>query len=325
MLEVENARYGRGVLSEGEIITSSEQDRLVAKRAWLQLWDHFMRHDERLKALQLQVPWDLETDPDVKRRVRTSLEHLEPFIRASRDPKRLKEYLIWDESEHNTPDTLESIFAHAKKDPRIQWIMNQIITLDPSTLLDVGVGFGEVTIEMARLQSIAITAIAPFAEGCNHAKQLQEEGGLAINWVHDVWEALREDFLAGKTRYDVVVASEILEHVIQDRAFVEDMCQMARRSVIITTPFGSVNKGFQLKDPLWGRGQHVRAYGVESLERLLSNLDGFEARVDTLPKRDRPDWTLPTLDNTTFCIHLRRVDSPVAEVKEKVYDARQSS
>ena len=87
--------------------------------------------------------------------------------------------------------------------------------LDGLTLLDVGSGAGVLAEPLARLGA-TVTGVDPAPELIEVAAAHAAEGGLAIDYRAGTAEELRDQDLA----FDVVVASEVVEHVVNVDAFV---------------------------------------------------------------------------------------------------------
>lgn len=87
--------------------------------------------------------------------------------------------------------------------------------LDGLTMLDVGCGAGVLAEPLARLGA-EVTGVDPAAELIGVARAHAEEAGLDI----DYRAGAAEDLLAEGASFDVVVASEVVEHVADVEAFV---------------------------------------------------------------------------------------------------------
>jgi 2-polyprenyl-3-methyl-5-hydroxy-6-metoxy-1,4-benzoquinol methylase len=271
------SEYGKGIYSHGELIETAEQDRLFGKRAFLRLLDHLLRNDEALKASQLVfncTPWHLDEDVDVIRFRKVIGEALRPlFYVRNGDSAQIKEQIIRKEMSQG-PEAMDYAFKVSKLVPRIRWIMDRVISENPTTVLDVGAGWGEIPVEIAKL-GIHVTALAPFEAGTRMAKEIQEEKGLPIQWVHEIFETCE----FGETKFDVVLLGEIIEHVIDDVRFIQRACDLANRAVLITTPAGSFDRG--LRPPTFT--EHVRAYSTRAIKSALDQLKGVTYILECLP------------------------------------------
>jgi 2-polyprenyl-6-hydroxyphenyl methylase/3-demethylubiquinone-9 3-methyltransferase len=123
---------------------------------------------------------------------------------------------------------------HALTPTRMAYIRGRIVdryALDPRALrpfaglavLDVGCGGGLLSEPLARLGA-AVTGIEPTGESIAVARAHAEEAGLAIDFRAETAGALAA---AGES-FDVVIASEVIEHVPDPAAFVATLAHLAR-------------------------------------------------------------------------------------------------
>jgi 2-polyprenyl-3-methyl-5-hydroxy-6-metoxy-1,4-benzoquinol methylase len=78
--------------------------------------------------------------------------------------------------------------------------------------------------------------------------------------------------------YDVVIASEVIEHIVDKDNFVADLrkCLVPKGSVIVTTPRGEWQRKYERSRPHGhGGGQPVEAWISEKQLRLLFERSGF--------------------------------------------------
>lgn len=306
------SEYGRGIYSHGELIETAEQDRLFGKRAFLQLVDHLLRNDEALKASHLLfncAPWHLDEDPDVDRIRRVVGETLRPlFYSTNGDIEQIKEQVIKKELSQG-PEAMHYAFEVVKLVPRIRWIMDKVIAENPTTVLDVGAGWGEISVEIAKL-GVHVTALSPFEGGTHLAKSTMEEKGLPIQWVHELFEGC--DFK--DTTFDVVLLGEVIEHVVDDLAFIQRACDLANRAVLITTPAGSFDRG--LRSPTFT--EHVRAYSTKALKNVLDRLKGVTYVLDNIPEGKG----VPELQKQYHLVRILKSKKEVKHVdkKDEPYD-----
>jgi ubiquinone/menaquinone biosynthesis C-methylase UbiE len=273
--------YGEGIYSHGEMLMNPEHDRLLGKKVFLQLLDHLIRHEEMLKAYTLLkcAPWHCEDDREILREAKLIEHFLTPFFCAENGSHEdLLRYIEWEETTAG-PKAMEEAFQSVKRIPRIRWLMDRVIAENPSTVLDVGAGWGEIAVEIAKL-GVHVTAMSPFERGTQLAKQIQGEKGLPIQWIHDIFQSY--DF--GDVKFDVVILGEIIEHAVDDLKFLQRACDLANQVVLLTTPCGSFDRGFKPRDARTQYGQHLRAYSTVSMENLLSKLTGVTCKLEGIPE-----------------------------------------
>jgi len=110
------------------------------------------------------------------------------------------------------------------------------------TLLDVGCGGGIVSEPLARLGG-KITGIDPAEENIEAAKLHAEGSGLAIDYRATTVEALAET----KAAFDVVIASEVVEHVADLNFFIGKCAGLVRpNGLMIVTTINRTLKSFAL-------------------------------------------------------------------------------
>ena len=109
-------------------------------------------------------------------------------------------------------------------------------------LLDVGCGGGIVSEPLARLGG-KVTGIDPAEENIEAAKLHAEKSGLAIDYRATTVEALAET----SALFDVVIASEVVEHVADLNFFVEKCAALVRPGgLMIVTTINRTLKSFAL-------------------------------------------------------------------------------
>ncbi len=117
---------------------------------------------------------------------------------------------------------------------RMRYLRDRLARLQPAeapeaapwrglTVLDIGCGGGVLSEPMARLGA-RVTGIDPGATNIGVARQHAERMGLSITYRATV----AEDLAAEGAQFDVVVASEVVEHVADRDAFVGTACSLVR-------------------------------------------------------------------------------------------------
>ncbi len=90
-------------------------------------------------------------------------------------------------------------------------------------ILDIGCGGGLLSEPLARLGA-RVTGVDPGETNIGVARQHAERAGLDI----DYRAATAEDLVAGGEQFDVVLAMEVVEHVVDRDAFMASVCALVR-------------------------------------------------------------------------------------------------
>ena len=132
-------------------------------------------------------------------------------------------------------DTLAKVFAPAEADPvGAPW--------SGLALLDIGCGGGVLSEPLARLGA-DVTGIDPGRENIAVARRHAEEAGLAVDYRCTTAEALA----AGPERFDVVLAMEVVEHVVDPDAFLATACSLVRPGgMLVASTLNRTAKSFLL-------------------------------------------------------------------------------
>jgi 2-polyprenyl-3-methyl-5-hydroxy-6-metoxy-1,4-benzoquinol methylase len=145
---------------------------------------------------------------------------------------------------------------------RARFIMRQIGT--PSSVLDVGCGPGIYTLEIARKINGMIVGIDIDQNKISQAKKLAKE--LNINNVQfeqkDAITALSE------RRYDLIICSDVLEHIQNDKEVAQKMQKALndKGRIIITSPTKT-----ELNERYRTQFGHYREYTKSDIEQLFQN------------------------------------------------------
>ncbi len=110
------------------------------------------------------------------------------------------------------------------------------------TVLDAGCGLGH---GIAELRTSAADVV-----GQDLDSRLQGDGTI-IGPIEEV----------PAKSYDIVVSVDVIEHVADDEAFVDELTRIARKAVFLTTPLAAYGR------PLWP--YHIREYRAQELLRLV--------------------------------------------------------
>ena len=260
--------FGYGILSQGEMITSPEQHRLVAKRAWLQIWDFLMLNDEQIKATRLPVPWPLEEDHDILLKRQEAARNLSRFDSI----EAYKKYVVSDDESHYDKGYVQrSLDVDISSNPRYVWMKNQVVAENPLRVLDVGSGCGNLAVALGRA-GYQVTAMMPNPIAVQAISEVSKEENIAVEAI----DAMIEDVDFGESKFDAVVIGEVIEHVSNDVAVLQKCCALAEKCVIVTTPLGSVEQGFRPNAAWRSESEHVRAYSKNGFSALLRRLTGVK-------------------------------------------------
>lgn len=132
---------------------------------------------------------------------------------------------------------------------RLHWCADQV---QGRRAVDVGCAYGHSTVIMAQRHPAEWCGCDLAAKAVSKAVELFPTAGIGFFWLP------RAEDLAGTGPYDTVIASEVIEHVEDDQAFLAELCRASRGRVILTTPT------IDAQDP-----GHVRLYTRATLEALL--------------------------------------------------------
>jgi ubiquinone/menaquinone biosynthesis C-methylase UbiE len=194
---------------------------------------------------------------------------------------------------HNVPGNYYN--KHESRNPIVSHLMRRfhggvveaVRSVNPASILDVGCGEGRTTEIVGRavdarvvgmdLESVVVEDAARSVAGASFVV------GSALNLPF-------EDH-----SFDLVLATEVLEHLDQPRAALEEMLRVARRALLVTVPhepwwrLGNMARLRYIKD-LGNTPGHVQHWSRSTFERFLQQ-SGTKVRVDTVGL-----WLLGTVD-----------------------------
>ena len=142
---------------------------------------------------------------------------------------------------------------HKMSNARIEFIKNnasriindektEINFLDGLECLDIGCGGGILSERLSRLGA-RVTAIDASESSINVAKQHSIKSRLEINYrcitTTDLLKNEKEKFL---NKFDIVIASEVIEHVNERKVFLSDISKLCRSGGLVV--FTTINKSF---------------------------------------------------------------------------------
>ena len=142
---------------------------------------------------------------------------------------------------------------HKMSNARIEFIKNnanRIVNnektetkfLDGLECLDIGCGGGILSERLSRLGA-RVTGIDASESSINVAKQHSIKSRLEINYrcitTTDLLKNEKEKFL---NKFDIVIASEVIEHVNERKVFLSDISKLCRSGGLVV--FTTINKSF---------------------------------------------------------------------------------
>lgn len=122
-----------------------------------------------------------------------------------------------------------------------------------STFIDVGCAFGHSTHYLSGFQSGTWSGMEFCEAGTKEARRLFSQYEFFYATDYNMLKA------TDGRKFDSVVCSEVIEHVEEDRKFIENLLRLATTRIVLTTPC----------KPIVSKG-HLRCYTQESLALLLS-------------------------------------------------------
>jgi hypothetical protein len=298
--------FGLGILSQGETITSPEQHRLIAKRAWLQLWDYLSLNDEHLLASQIPVPWSLDEDRDLK----LHLDSSQAKLRRFESPEALRQYIVGSEryEDERILTALEKIPSDSRWQ-RMNWILNEIQAENPLSILDVGSGWGEIAFMLGVLKR-NVVSLAPNPAVRRILEPKVRDAKINVRFV----DKLFEEITPKEGAFDLVLLGEVIEHVLDDTETLQKACLLARRTVLLTTPVGSCEQGFHPNADWRSHDEHLRAYSRKRFEELLSKAPQFRTVGDIQVIAEIVGHRQQPLN--CFCVKLRRIRDDCVQLAE---------
>jgi hypothetical protein len=281
------------VLSEGQLVKDHTEDTAMAERSWLQLWHHFMRHNEFEKAATIPIPWTLYGRPRVLGYSNQSLGMMQK-IESDITREKLLAARAAFLNDALTPEDAEAAFATAKNNEITRWIMGHVVADNPTSILDCESRFGELSMEMAKLD-VPVTVFMPFEQSASKLKGFINEQNLPIKIVHNVFEG--HDF--DDAKFDTVIVRDLMAYTPNDRVMLECACQLANKSVIITCVEGSLGRGFLCEDSKFKNvlASQRRCFTRETMEEMvLQTLEDPKYQVEIIT----------VLDQRYICMYIER-------------------
>lgn len=152
-------------------------------------------------------------------------------------------------------------------DPQLRNISDVIFELigtQKGMALDVGCGTGRISIQLAK-KGFKVDAIDINPEILQMAKEFANEADVKINFFS--LDVTKKHDLIRNRRYDLIICSEVLEHVENYKEIISNMYDLLKINgvLIITVPHDSSQ--YSILDTYGG---HLRRYAISQLKQDLN-------------------------------------------------------
>lgn len=163
---------------------------------------------------------------------------------------------------------------------RVATILNLLARSRANSLIDLGCGNGQLLDEIAKRFPKMKLAGADLSENQVHENRLREP---AIEWI----AADLQKPVEAHDPFDVVVASEIVEHLDEPEALLRNAASMTRRggTLILTTQSGMIRETER-------RVGHIRHFDAATLDAMLRSNSWTPRRIwnEGFPFHDLSKW-----------------------------------
>ncbi len=153
----------------------------------------------------------------------------------------------------------------------LEWFLRNV---DGSgrTILDLGCGGGAVCFALA-IAGHTVTGIDLERSARNLARRYSMTQGRMPGTIASIpWDLRRLDECGLPSEFDCVIASEVIEHIMDDEKFVRDLAKLIRPGgiLLLATPYKLYHRLVADRLSDWEDGGHVRwGYTEEDLRGLL--------------------------------------------------------
>jgi SAM-dependent methyltransferase len=182
---------------------------------------------------------------------------------------------------------METILRWHWNDPLLRHLTNTILRLTPESrgrALDVGTGLGRAAVALAR-RGWQVDALDPQAAVIERAREIAREFNVAVNYF--VADFGQPDARFPDETYDLVVCSEVLEHIENWQAITQNIRRVLKRggTLILTVPNDPAQ--FSILDSYAG---HLRRYRWDELARAFDGLEIHQAFTVGFPFTRTLHW-----------------------------------
>ena len=123
-----------------------------------------------------------------------------------------------------------------------------------NSVLDVGFGSGMV---LRRIKEIRPNL---YISGCDFSKEAIKFLSARLPINEYFWCNANKEIPKPDKSFDIVVSTEVIEHMDSPEHFIKELARVARNKIIITTPYG---------DKSCDSGEHMWAFWLDDLYNLM--------------------------------------------------------
>lgn len=230
--------------------------------------EELMEDNQTLKA------WELvkDTDSPLKERVWLRVKH-------AFEPEVYKKYYSEELNEQPLPE--EHALNVDKVIPRYAWMVPKIKAKNPQTLVDLGCADGGLCLTLAK-ERISCVGINLYKPSVDFANERSKKNRLPATFVH-------EDLFEHKGEYDIVVMTEVLEHLPDPKRGVDKAMSLLKKggTAYFSTPrtdhLGVEMHKRELGKKHWDDGTpsgHLRLFTEEEFKNLFKGYKTTDYHLD---------------------------------------------
>lgn len=160
-------------------------------------------------------------------------------------------------------------------------VSREIAALECSSILDFGCGEAFFWEEIRRRMTVTAEVV-----GIDLRSEAIEKAKLS----HPDFMFLQQDVLSWEPdrKFDLVIASQVLEHLIQPGRFLERLCKVSHQHLLLTVPWEplfrlcNLARGRDLRR-LGNHPEHINHWGQRSFERFVCKYECIEKSITCFP------------------------------------------